>query len=48
MNKLIADKPWILILVAFTLLISSWTAFITLAVRNPTAFVPVQQMASNR
>jgi hypothetical protein len=48
MKTLIAQKPWILILAAFMLLVSGWTALITLAMRNPAAFVPVQAVARAR
>ncbi len=38
----IKKRPWLLIIVAFLVLIASWTAFITLAVKNQAPTVPLE------
>ena len=45
MNPL-TKRPWLLIVLAFVILISVWTAFIMLAVKNQPAKVPLQQTAA--
>jgi len=41
-------RPWLLVVLAFVVLISVWTAFITLAVKNQPAVVPLESEVSNQ
>lgn len=37
-------RPWLLVVLAFALLFSAWTAFFIIAYRNPTQQIPVTQV----
>lgn len=40
--NLLKKRPWLLVIAAFVILISMWTAFIVLAVKNQPAVVPLE------
>ena len=42
MITIIKKRPWLLIVAAFLILISAWTALITIAVRNQPKAVPLE------
>jgi hypothetical protein len=44
----IKKRPWLLIVVAFLILIAGWTAFINLAVKNQPATVPLESESSSQ
>ena len=45
MNPL-KKRPWLLIVLAFVILISIWTAFIMLAVKNQPQKIPLEHSSS--
>jgi hypothetical protein len=44
MTKLIADKPWILIILGFALLISVWVFFFVIAMHNQPERIPLSSL----
>jgi hypothetical protein len=45
MNPL-KKRPWLLVIMAFVLLIGAWTAFIMIAVKNQPTPVPLEEAAT--
>jgi hypothetical protein len=48
MKRLIARRPWLLVIAAFFLLISVWTCFIYIAVKHGPAVLPLDPAATSR
>ncbi len=46
MIKLIAEKPWILIILGFVLLISVWVFFFVVAMHNQPERIPLSSIES--
>ena len=42
MKTILNKHPWLLIVVAFTALISAWSVLITLAVKNQPEKIPIE------
>ena len=42
MKQFFTKRPWILVVIAFLILIGAWSAFISIAIRNQPEKVPLE------